>query len=401
MAWTIGANDVANAMGTSVGSGALSLKKALVIAAVFEFLGAVLVGRHVTKTISEGIIDPALFADSSEILMIGMLCVLIGSAVWVTFATYYGLPVSTGHSLIGGILGFACGIVLLGKMGFGDVQFDTIGNIALSWVISPIVGGLIAYFLFLLIVKTIHHSRIPAKRARMIGPYLAGMVIFILLISITYKGLRAISFDPTLPEALALSGVVASMTTLVCFIYFNFISKNRRKNNFDQVESMFGGLLVVTACYIAFAHGASDVSHAIGPAVAIFKLENGPFNFSMSTIMISFLGLGAVGIVIGLSTWGHRVMTTMGEKITHLTPTQGFAATFGGATTVLFCARMGLPISTSQVLVGSVVGVALVGGSGKVDYKLFKKIVVSWVLTLPVAGVMVFLLFLGAYFFFL
>jgi len=397
MAWTIGANDVANAMGTSVGSGALKLRNALIIAAIFEFLGALLVGRHVTETVSEGIIDPAIFLGAREILITGMLCVLIGSALWVTFATYYGLPVSTGHALIGGIMGFAVGTVILGKLEFSEIQFDTVGNIALSWVISPIAGGVISYLLFRFIIMTIHHSRCPSHRARLLVPFFTGTVMFILAISILYKGLSAMSLDPDLVESLAMAGMLAAVVTLASFLYLNYLSGKRKETGFDHVEKLFSGLLVMTACYIAFAHGASDVSHAIGPAVAVFQVADLPFDLSQSSIMLFFLALGAIGIVIGLSTWGHRVMATMGEKIAAITPAQGFSATFGGATTVLVCASMGLPISTSQVLVGSVVGVALVQGRNKVNLKMFRKIVISWVLTLPVAAVLVLVLFLVTY----
>ncbi len=382
MAWNIGANDVANAMGTSVGSGALTFRQAVVLAGIFELAGAMLVGSHVTDTVRKGIVDPALFVGDPELFAIGMFSALFGAAIWLHLASYLGLPVSTTHSIVGAIAGFG---LIFG--GFGAVKWGAMGWITLSWIVSPFVGGIIAFMTFKVIQRKIFDSSSPGRAAYNLAPYFTFVVGVTLVLSIIYKGLKNLHLDLPLSTAV----VYASAAGIVIAVIYRLllrgswsrceVGSTTQENAF--VENIFGYLQIATACCVAFAHGANDVANAVGPLAAVYIIFKE--NVVTATVAVPswILGIGAIGIVIGLGTWGYRVMGTIGTKITEITPTRGFSAEFGTATTVLLCSRMGLPVSTTQVLVGAVIGVGLARGIGALDTSVIRRVVASWAFGIP------------------
>jgi PiT family inorganic phosphate transporter len=373
MAWNIGANDVANAMGTSVGSGALTLRQAVVVAAVFEFGGAVLVGGHVTSTIKGGILSPELFSDTPEIFMFGMAAALLGAAIWLLVATMFGLPVSTTHSIVGAVVGF--GII---TVGWGNVNWGTMASIVLSWVVSPLCGGLLAFLTFTFISRKIILADSPYDATVRWAPYLVAVVGFTLSLSILYKGLKNLNLDLPFtvagPACLAIGGV--------------WLKRRHRPAGFSvvAVERLFAGLQVITACYVAFAHGANDVANAIGPLAGILQVYQDGTLAAKAPVPIWILAMGGVGIVVGLGTYGYKVIMTIGHQITSMTPTRGFSAEFGAATTVLAASRLGLPISTTHTLVGAVIGVGFARGLAALNLRVIRNIVTSWIITIPAAG---------------
>ena len=393
MAWTIGANDVANAMGTSVGSRALTLFYAVIVAAVFEFVGAFFVGSRVTSTVSRGMIDISLLAGRETELAMGMVAALIASAIWLHFATHLGWPVSTTHSIVGGVVGF--GII---AVGFSGIHWESIGTIALSWVVSPVTGALLAMLIYLVVVMPIYRSDEPAYKVRRIVPWAAGAVFFCLSLSMVYKGLKNLHMDLHFWQALIIAVLVGLLAGAITYF---LVRRRKLANNISyfakvkQTEPIFAILQVITACYMAFAHGANDVANAIGPVAAVTSVYHGVELGSKVTVPLWILAVGGVGIVIGLATYGYRVIATVGKKITDITPSRGFAAEFGCATTVLVCSKMGLPISTTHTLVGAVIGVGLVRGLRSLDLRIIRDIALSWVATIPFVAVITVLIFLG------
>ncbi len=426
MAWTIGANDVANSMGTVFGSGALTLKKAVLIAAIFEFLGAFLVGSHVTKTLKSGIVDPNYFSEEGVegivyfsgdtglyVFIAGMLAVLLAAALWVTLATYRSLPISTSQSIVGAVAGFGLVSVLLGEIPLKAISGPTLLTISTGWILSPVFGGLLAFTIFRFIRKTIFDVEDTVDRAKKMIPIFIFLVFFILIFTGISGGLKNLrdtaELLPILDGALELFldnmmfklGFAAAIGIIAAFIGRLRLSSTKGMEGLDQyqiVEKMFGSLLILTACYVAFAHGANDVANSIGPVAAIWNAAREGSISSTVGIPPVILVLGGAGIVIGISTWGYKVMTTIGKKITRITPTRGFAASFGGASSVLLCSFLGIPVSTSQIIVGSVIGVGLAGGITAIDFRVIRNIVTSWVLTIPIAAgtaAVLFLLFRG------
>ncbi|MDX1623455.1 MAG: inorganic phosphate transporter [Gemmatimonadota bacterium] len=389
MAWNIGANDVANAMGTSVGSGALTLKQAIWVAAVFEFGGAVLVGAHVAETIKGGIIPPEAFAASPEVFMYGMAAALLGASVWLLVATVLGLPVSTTHSIVGAVVGFG-----LLTVGWREVDWPLMGSIVLSWIVSPVCGGLIAFLMFTFVRREIILSDEPYDATVKWAPHLVALVGFTLALSILYKGLKNLHLDFSFVTALPLCLLVGGVLGLAMRMW---LSRRPRPTGYSvvEVERLFAGLQVVTACYVAFAHGANDVANAIGPLAAVVQAAQEGVVAARAPVPIWILVLGGAGIVMGLATYGYRVIETVGHKITTMTPTRGFSAEFGAATTVLFASRLGLPISTTHTLVGSVIGVGLARGIAALDLRVIRNIVSSWIVTIPAAAVVTVLAYWG------
>ena len=410
MAWNIGANDVANAMGTSVGSRALTLRNAIIIAAVFEFCGAFFAGDAVTDTVRKGVlvIPEEEMARLSEKLQYGFIAAMLAAALWITVATRYGLPVSTTHSILGGIVGF--GLFLDPTL----VDFQKVGQIVLSWVISPLLGGVQASGTIPVIRMTIMESDDPIQRSRWMAPILAFPTFFVLGLALQYKALKYLLPSTWLPakdcaanigftEAVAeclpvqslqialLLGALASLS-----LYLLLRNHEFKETGYAGVEQIFVWLQIITACYVAFAHGANDRSNAIGPMAAVWQVYQVDVMSSEAEVPLWLVLLGSVGIVIGIATWGHRVMKTIGEKITHITPTRGFAAQFAAATVVLLFSLpfLAVPISTTHTLVGSVVGVGLARGTSSVDFGVFGKIAASWVASIPAAGIGAVLLYL-------
>lgn len=385
MAWNIGANDVANAMGTSVGSGALTLKQAILVAAVFEFAGALLVGAHVTETIKGDIIPPEQFASRPELFMYGMAAALFGAALWLLIATFLGLPVSTTHSIVGAVAGF--GII---SVGWGDINWYVMGPIILSWIVSPLCGGILAFLMFTFVRRAIILADSPYDATIRWSPYLLALVGFTLSLSVLYKGLKNLNLD--FPFRVA-GPLCLGFGLVLGFALRAWLRRRKRPTGFSvvAVERLFGGMQIVTACYVAFAHGANDVANAVGPLAGIVQVWQGGSVGAEAPVPIWILVLGGAGIVLGLAMYGYRVIETVGRRITHITPTRGFSAEFGAATTVLVASRMGLPISTTHTLVGAVIGVGIARGLAALDLRVIRNIVYSWLITIPAAaGVCVF-----------
>ena len=387
MTWGIGANDVANAMGTSVGSGALSVKQAIIIAAIFEFAGAFLAGGHVTKTIRKGIIDPTTVIDQPEILVWGMLSALIAAAIWLTVASWLGWPVSTTHSIIGAIVGFA----IVG-IGVEAVNWPKIGTIVLSWLVSPIVGGALSFFLMISIQKLILDTEKPLINAKRYAPYYVFLVGFVISLVTLFKGLKHLDIDLSVAQSFIFSGILALILTIISYFLINKIdapSGESVREQFKQVEKIFGILMIFSASAMAFAHGSNDVANGIGPMAAVISIvDSGGEVVQKSDLPIWILFVGGLGIVIGLSTLGYRVMLTIGTKITELVPTRGFSAELAAAATVVIASRTGIPVSTIQIVVGAVMGVGLARGIGALDLRVIGGIMMSWVITLPVGAIL-------------
>ena len=385
MACNIGANDVANAMGTSVGSKALTFKQAIMIAAVAEFIGAFFVGGHVSDTIRKGMLDPTIFEAVPYHLVYGMISALIAAALWLHIASYLGWPVSTTHSIVGGVVGFG---VIAG--GMDVINWGKIGQVVLSWVVSPVMGGFVAFLVFKFINKNVFSKRTPLVYAKRLLPHMVFVVFFILTNAMVYKGLKNLHLDLSFVHALVISLLVGSLAFVVTKLLVKKIPYNASWNlqkQFHETENVFKYLQILTAFYVAFAHGSNDVANAVGPLAAVVAiLKDGQVH--MQVVMPTWiLGLGGGFIVLGLLIWGAKVMETVGEKITELTPSRGFAATFGAATVVLICSKMGLPISTTHTLVGSVIGVGLARGLATLNFDIIKMIAISWISTIPFTAI--------------
>ena len=385
MAWGIGANDVANAMGTSVGARALTVAQAVLVACIFEFAGAYLAGGEVTETIRKGIIDTAIISETPELLVFGMLATLLAAGIWLLIASYFGWPVSTTHSIVGAIVGFAAvGI------GVDTVQWPKIASISASWVISPVIAGTISFLLFTSVKKLILQKENPFMSAKRYVPFYMFLSGFLVSMVTFLKGLKHVGFNFTITDSIAWSLVVALMITVVGALLLQRIDNTTKEKNgamFDGVERVFSILMVFTACAMAFAHGSNDVANAIGPLAAIVSVvQSGGEVAAKSAIPPWILLIGASGIVIGLAMLGFRVMMTVGRAITELTPSRGFAAQLAAAGTVVFASGTGLPISTTHTLVGAVLGVGLARGIGAINLNVVGKIILSWIVTLPVGA---------------
>lgn len=432
MAWNIGANDVANAMGTSVGSRALTLKQAVIIAAIFEFCGAFFAGDAVTDTVRKGILsvdfaDPLIDPAFSQDIAFGFIAAMMAAATWLTIATRMGLPVSTTHSIIGGILGV--GLILEVKYSTDLIDWEVVRKVVMSWVASPVMGGLIGFFSFIIIKKLILESENPIDRSRWLAPVLAFPTFFVLGLALQFKALkgfisRAASegwienkydwlpvkedgvFDPWASNAwipinsILLAAFIGAVSSLVLYAVLRRIDINEEKRGFRGVERIFVWLQIITAAYVAFAHGANDRSNAIGPMAAVWQVLSSDTGqlAAKAEIPLWLILLGSAGIAIGVMTWGWRVMETIGKKITDITPTRGFAAEFGAATTILVFSMpfLAVPVSTTHTLVGAVVGVGLAGGAKAVDFRVFGKIAASWVASVPAAAFGAIVLFVAS-----
>jgi phosphate/sulfate permease len=449
MAWNIGANDVANAMGTSVGSGALTMKRALIVAAVFEFGGAVLVGSHVTETVRKGMLDLELFQGRTHILMYGMLASLLAAGTWLHIASYFGWPVSTTHSIVGAIVGFGIAV------GGGGVAWNKIGQIVVSWVASPLLSGVIAYITFSAIRYTMINAPNPVESTKRWAPVFIFLVLATLTHVTLFKGLPSLHLDLSFNQASVYAVCVGLAAALIGgwiirrmpapvaegaagfpltamstdlremakraqrmrsmapggvegqieVIQENLDSLMRiveqskahshTHEEFRFVEKVFGALQIMSACFVAFAHGANDVANAIGPVASVISLAQNREAALTETAPVALwiLVLGGAGIVVGLATWGWRVIETIGRKITELTPTRGFSAEFAAAGTIVVASRLGIPISTTHTLVGAVIGVGLARGMESLNPRVVRDIITSWMITLPAGGGMAVIFF--------
>ncbi len=392
MAWGIGANDVANAMGMPVGSGAITVKQAIIIAAVFEFAGAFIAGGQVTETIRKGIIDTPSLAGSPELIIYGMLAALLAAAIWLMIATSRGWPVSTTHTIVGAIVGFG-----VAGVGVDAVHWEKIGSIVASWLVSPLVGGTISLILMISIRKLILDTDNPFESAKRWAPVYVFLVGWIVALVTLFKGLKHFKLDLTGPQSLIAATVIGIILALIGRHMIGKVKVDAtadREYHFASVEKVFVPLMVFTAAAMAFAHGSNDVANAIGPLAAVVStVQSGGEVGQKAGLPLWILLLGAIGIVVGLATMGYRVMETIGTKITELTPTRGYCATLAAATTVVLASKTGLPVSTTQIAVGAVMGVGLARGVGAIDLRVIGGIVLSWFITLPAGGLLAALLF--------
>ncbi|GLS83207.1 inorganic phosphate transporter [Paraferrimonas haliotis] len=383
MAWGIGANDVANAMGTSVGSKAITIKQAIIIAMIFEFAGAYLAGGEVTSTIRKGIIDSGYFVETPELLVFGMISALLAAGLWLVLASYLGWPVSTTHSIIGAIVGFAA-------VGVGTeaVEWGKVGGIVGSWVVTPAISGIIAYLIFQTAQNLIFDKEDPFAAAKKYVPIYMMFAGFIMSLVTITKGLKHVGIKFSNFEAFTLSILIGLIVAGIGKYFISRVKVNMeatRDDHYHNVEKIFAILMVITACCMAFAHGSNDVANAIGPLAAVVSIVNDPNHDISAKAQLApwILPLGAVGIVMGLAIFGKRVIETIGKNITHLTPSRGFAAELAAASTVVIASGTGLPISTTQTLVGAVLGVGMARGIAALNLGVVRNIVVSWVITLP------------------
>ena len=385
MAWGIGANDVANAMGTSVGARALTLGQAILVACIFEFAGAYLAGGEVTSTIRKGIIDPSLLADSPDLLVFGMMASLLAAGTWLLIASFNGWPVSTTHTIVGAIVGFAA-------VGISSdaVSWSKVSSIVSSWVVSPLMAGTISFLIFRTVQNLILNTENPFDNAKKYVPGYIFLVGFIISMVTLLKGLKHVGLTLNFQESLLYSIAIGIFIALIGSFFLRKIENTHQVRGdvvFDGVEKVFAVLMVFTACAMAFAHGSNDVANAVGPLAAIASVvQSGGDIASQSVMPWWILLLGGVGIISGLAMLGYRVIETVGKNITELTPSRGFAAELAAATTVVLASGTGLPISTTHTLVGAVLGVGLARGLSAIDLGVVGRIVISWVVTLPVGA---------------
>ena len=449
MAWNIGANDVGNAMGTSVGSGALTLRNAVIVAAIFEFTGAFLIGSHVSQTVMTGIFDTTIFTEIPQSYIHGMLGALLAAGVWLQIASYFGWPVSTTHTIIGSMVGVGIAVG-----GTSVIHWDTVTAVVLSWIISPVLGATLSFLAFSFLRRQIFYRRYPIKAAIQFTPWIVASVFFVLSLFMFFKGLKNLHLDLNFQQACGVSFSVALLAGLIARICVNRIqveefeedddvqdphviaglekavkhlkrvkrsasgdmryqvsamlheaeqlgkqaaagrmnaSENR---DYAVVERIFKYLQIMSACFMAFSHGANDVANAIGPMAGVLEVQRLKTLTLPETIPPWILAFGGFGIVVGLATWGWRVIDTIGRKITELTPSRGFAAEIGAATTIVLASRLGLPVSTTHILIGSVFGVGLARGVAALNLNIIRDIVISWIVTVPAGAIMSVLFFM-------
>ena len=383
MAWNIGANDVANAMASAVGAKAITIRQAVFIAGMLNIVGAVFIGSHVTNTIRKGIVSTEILADP-HIALIGALSALLAAALWVSFATWKSLPVSTTHSIVGAMIGFG---IMAG--GFSVVKWSKLAAVVLSWVISPVFSLVIAFVMFKLIIKIILSKKDPFVWSLKLSPFFIGITVFIVVLSFVFK--------TPLGKTLAMGNLTALLFAFIIAIFFGFAGMKLLsrfiRNRKDGAEAIFKRIQIGTSCYVALAQGANDVANAIGPlAVIYFLVKTGNVGAEVP-VPVFLLLFGGIGIAFGIAMAGARVMETVGKKITTLTNTRGFSVDFAAATTVLIASKMGLPVSTTHAAVGGVLGVGLARGLEAVNFRIIIKIMLYWVLTVPVSAITTMIIF--------
>ena len=385
MAWGIGANDVANAMGTSVGARALTLSQAILVACIFEFAGAYLAGGEVTSTIRKGIIDPSLLADTPELLVFGMLASLLAAGSWLLIASYNGWPVSTTHSIVGAIVGFAAVGISVDAVSWGKVI-----SIVSSWVVSPLMAGIISFLIFRTVQHLILNTEDPFRNAKKYVPGYMFLVGFVISMVTLLKGLKHVGLDLNFTESIQYSALIGIAIALLGSLLLRRVQNTNQQRGdvtFDGVERVFAVLMIFTACAMAFAHGSNDVANAVGPLAAIVNVVQSGGQIAVESSMPWWILLvGGIGIIAGLAMLGYKVIETIGRNITELTPSRGFAAELAAATTVVLASGTGLPISTTHTLVGAVLGVGLARGLSAIDLNVVGRIILSWLVTLPVGA---------------
>ena len=397
MTWGVGANDLANVMSTTMGSKAVTVRQAMIIAVVFEFAGAFLGGSDVTETMRDGIISSSELLNQPLVLIEGMLGVLLACTIWMNLASYLGVPVSITNALVGSMVGF--GSVVLGT---DAIHWDQVYRIAIGWVTSPFIAGITGYILFISIQQTIFVKSDPLEKAKSYIPFYLFLVGSILSFITVFKGLNHFDIHLNLKQNLAVTLASSISITIIGMIFIKRIPEMvriRRRERFLQVEKYFAVLMALTACAMAFAHGSNDVALAVGPLTIIYSLVMDPTQpLGMSDYPSWIILLGCVGVISGLLMYGRKVIETVGSSITALTPSRAFAATLAAATTVVVATSTGIPVSATQTLVGAVLGVGLARGIGALNLIVIRNIFMSWVLTLPAASMLTVLASKGLHF---
>ena len=378
MAWNIGANDVANSMASAVGAKAITIRQAIFIAGILNVVGAVFIGSHVTNTIRKGIVSTDILADP-HVALVGALSALLAAALWVSFATWKSLPVSTTHSIVGAMIGFG---IMAG--GLSVINWAKLAAVVMSWIISPVFSLVISFLLFKTIVKLILIQKDAFNRALRLSPFFIGLAAFVVVLSFLFK--------TPLGKTLAMDNWTALLVALILAGLVGYAGKTLIKrftasDQDDSTEQIFRKIQIGTSCYVALAQGANDVANAIGPLAVIYFLVNTGTVGAKVPVPIWLLLFGGIGIACGIGMAGHRVMETIGTKITTLTNTRGFAVDFAAASTVLLASKMGLPVSTTHAAVGGVLGVGLAGGIEAVNFRIVFQIMIYWVLTVPAGAV--------------
>ncbi|APF02405.1 TPA: inorganic phosphate transporter [Legionella pneumophila] len=387
MTWGVGANDLANVMSTTMGSKAVTVRQAMLIAIIFEFAGAFLGGEGVTETMRDGIINTSQLSNEPLILIEGMLCVLFACTIWMNLASYLGVPVSITNALVGSMVGF--GTIVLGP---DAIHWNQVTRIAIGWVSSPLISGITAYALFISIQQTIFVKSNPLTKAKLYIPIYLFLIGFILSFITVFKGLNHFDIHLNLKQDLAVTLATSIVITILGMIFIKRIPeyhKIRRRERFIQVEKYFAVLMAMTACAMAFAHGSNDVALAVGPLSIVHSLVmHSNQIFDADNYPSWIILLGCLGVVIGFLMYGRKVIETVGSSITALTPSRAFAATLSAATTVVVATSTGIPVSATQTLVGAVLGVGLARGIGALNLIVIRNIFMSWVLTLPAASIL-------------
>lgn len=410
VAANLGANDVANSMGTSVGSKALTLRQALIVAGILEFTGATIFGHEVAETLATQVVNTRFFVGQPEVLLLGMVSVMVACGLWLQIATSWGLPVSSSHGVVGALAGFSWVAA-----GFQAVDWQTIGVISVTWLVTPLVSGAIAAGFYGVVKYSILDRAAPMQQLQEWTPWLSaalfGIFGAIALPTVTAPVNHWIGdkFGLILPpqDLPLLLGTVAAVTVTVMIWRSAEAGKNIDNNidhNLDNnleksgknasanqwlVEKQLAKFQVISACFVAFAHGSNDVGNAIAPLAAIsYILRTGEIPGANFQIPVWILILGGTGIVTGLAIWGKNVITTVGEKIISLQPSGGFCAELATATTVLIASRLGLPVSTSHALVGGVVGIGLVQNFRSIRLETMRSIILAWLTTVPLSAVL-------------
>ena len=383
MAWSIGANDVANAMGTSVGSGALKVGHAIMIAMVFEFAGAFFAGGTVSQTVGGGIIHLGFFEENALLLAAGMTCCLLAASSWLHFASYLGIPVSTTQSIVGAVIGL--GLVVGGPAAVDGQAIVTVG---FAWVLSPLIAAWLGYLCLVWLARHVLGSGDPLTRIKRVGPVLVGVIVSSLVLGVIFRGNASLRLSLEFWTSVLIALPIGAVAAFVSMPVFRRLASRKPESLGDEVrmaERVFQLLQIITACYLAFAHGSNDVANAIGPLAAIFHALYDGISQTVD-VSTSVLLVGAVGILLGLASYGYKVMATIGRGITALTPSAGFCAVFAAATVILIGTKLGLPVSTSHIMVGAVIGVGLARGVAAINLSLLRSIFVSWVVTVPVTA---------------
>ena len=378
MAWNIGANDVSNSMASAVGAKAITIRQAVFIAAILNIIGATLIGSHVTDTIRKGIVSTEVLCDPHQAL-IGALAALLASALWVSFATWKSLPVSTTHSIVGAMIGFG---IMSG--GVDCINWSKLVAVAMSWVISPVFSMIISFVILKIIIRFVLSRTDALAAALRWSPGFIGITCFVVILSFVFKTPLGRRLSLSTPVALIVAGLIA---VVIGFLGRWFLNRVVRQNKLTEAEDIFRRIQIGTACYVALAQGANDVANAIGPlALIYFLVKTGSVS---NTVPVPFFLLlfGGLGIACGIWMAGHRVMETMGTKITTLTNTRGFSVVFGAATTVLVASKLGMPVSTTHAAVGGVLGVGLARGIDALNFRIVYQIMIYWILTVPAAAI--------------